>query len=55
MLIAGTYCGMVESVGVELAAGGVPVVGAALCEVVGMGSARGASGTVVMALSGFSR
>jgi hypothetical protein len=31
------------------------VVGDAVCDVVGMGSARVASGTVVMALSGLSR
>ena len=47
------YCGLGELLWVELGAG-VEDVGA-LCEVGGSDDARGASGPVVMALSGFSR
>jgi hypothetical protein len=47
------YCGREESFGGGSDAGAV--VGNAVCDVVGMGSARGGSGTVVMALSGFNR
>ena len=46
------YCGPVGVLWFEL---GGSAVGVALCEVVGSDVARGASGTVVMALSGFSR
>ena len=52
------YCGLEledESLWFGFLAGVGSVPGAVLCEVVGIGSARGASGTVVMALSGFSR
>jgi hypothetical protein len=52
-MVRGAYCGLVESVWLELDAG-VEVVGA-LCDVVGNADARGASGPVVMALSGLSR
>ncbi len=50
------YCGREESLGFGLGAGaGSRRWAAQLCEVVGTGPVRGASGTVVMALSGFSR
>src|ERR1039458_3700948 len=47
-----SYCGR-ESFG--LAGGAGSAAGGVLCDAVGSGSARGASGTVVIALSGFSR
>ena len=49
------YCGLVGVLWFELGAGVGSAVWAALCEVVGDDAACGASGTVVMALSGFSR
>ena len=55
MLIANdgnSYCGR-ESLGEEGCGGSA--AGAVLCDVVGSGSARGGSGTVVIALSGFSK
>lgn len=63
MQTAEFYCGREVSLRLEFGGGGgsdvgdalCDVVGEALCDVVGTGSARGASGTVVMALSGFNR
>src|ERR1035441_9017640 len=52
---AGSHCGREASLWWELGAGAGSVVGGALCDVVGIDSARGASGTVVIALSGFRR
>ena len=62
------YCGLEESAGTGVGGGaeagtgggstvGVlcEAVGAEVCDVVGMACARGASGPVVMALSGFSK
>ena len=49
------YCGIGELVWLEAGTDAGLVVGDALCDVVGKAWARGGSGTVVIALSGFSK
>lgn len=55
MAIGKFYCGLEELVWFGLGAGTGSAVGGAVWDVVGIDCARGASGPVIMALSGLSR